>query len=110
MTNIKEIKKDFYYFMDEKCEEAVGDLVSDELYDQVKDDLIVRLVKSVMKDYPDTFNGEKPKSTKKLVKTKMKPSKRKSSLNERVTQQLSNSNCGSSTVARCGFSTMRCGG
>lgn len=90
MTNIKEIKKDFYYFMDEKCEEAVGDLVSDSLYDQVKDDLIVRLVKSVMEDYPDAFNSEKLKSTKKLVKTKTKPSKRKTSLNKSVTKNLSN--------------------
>lgn len=107
MTNIKEIKKDFYNFMDEKCEEAVGDLVSDELYDQVKDNLIVQLVKSVMKDYPNKFNSENHTPTKKSVKPKTKPYKGKKSLNERVAQQLVDNSCGSSSVARCGFS--RCG-
>ena len=41
MTSINEIKKGFYDFMDEKCEEVIGDLVSNELYERVKDDLIV---------------------------------------------------------------------
>ena len=104
MTNIKGIKKDFYNFMDEKCEEAVGDLVSDELYDQVFDDLIVQLVKSVMDDYPAEFKGKKLETTP-TKKSKSKLFKRKKSLNKSVTETLSDNE-----YRGCGFSTMRCGG
>lgn len=101
MTNIKEIKKDFYNFMDEKCEGAVGDLVSDEIYDRVRDDLIVRLIKNVMEDYPNEFTTEKHDK-------KTKPQKRKKSLNQRVTTYSSGRSCGYS-IGVCGHSVGTCG-
>lgn len=106
MTSLKEIKKHFYGFMRKEFNENLADLVSGELYDQVLDDLIVRLVKSVMEDYPDAFNGESHTSTKKSVKkSKVQLFKRKKSLNERVAKTLSDNE-----YRGCGFSTMRCGG
>ena len=104
MTSLKEIKKEFYGFMRKKFNENLADLVSDELYDQVLDDLIVRLVKSVMEDYPAEFKGKKPETTP-TKKSKSKLFKRKKSLNKSVTETLSDNE-----YRGCGFSTMRCGG